>query len=161
MNANERSISEFRTILRKLEREIDIELKGETSCCGVTLSQCHILMELSDHGETSIKTLSESFGLDKSTLSRTIDGMVEAGLIVRKTNKNDRRFYDLSLTETGAEKAGYINDQCNIYYKELLKNIPAKKHPMIMESVMLLATSMKSLRSNKKDASCCTVKMEE
>jgi DNA-binding MarR family transcriptional regulator len=153
METNKQIVENFRSILRKLEREIDIELKGETSCCGVTLSQCHILMELSELGETTVGELSDSFGLDKSTLSRTIDTMFEAGFIERKTNKDDRRYYDLSLTKKGESKAVQINSGCNTYYQQLLNGIPENKRSMIMESINLLSNSMRNLRKEKKG--CC------
>jgi DNA-binding MarR family transcriptional regulator len=157
MVLNKDTIITFRGLLRILERELDFELKGETICCGVTLSQCHILLELCDKEETSIKELSESFGLDKSTLSRTIDGMVIEGLVERKTNSNDRRYYDLSLSEKGKAKSDYINSMCNIYYEQLFKNIPEEKHQMIIESLSLIGKSMLELRKNGKNSSatCC------
>jgi DNA-binding MarR family transcriptional regulator len=146
---NLKLISSFRSILRTLEREIDLELKGKTGCCGVTLSQCHILLDLSILGETSIKDLSDLFGLDKSTLSRTIDGMVESGMITRITDNEDRRYCILSLTEKGKQKAKDINSKCNSYYLELMNNIPENKHSMIIESISLLGNSMKTLRKEK------------
>ena len=35
----------FRGILRLLEREIGFQTDSESVCCGVTLSQCHVMME--------------------------------------------------------------------------------------------------------------------
>jgi DNA-binding MarR family transcriptional regulator len=150
-------IKNLRNKIRLLEREFDFQLKSETTCCGITLSQCHIIIELAERGRASIKELSETFGLDKSTLSRTVDGMVEAGYVNRITNKEDRRFFDLSLTEKGAEKADFINSQCNKYYAEALRSIPVEKQNLIIESLSLLGNIMAGLRKCWPDENnnCC------
>ena len=70
---NTQGIQAFRTILRVLERELGFQTDSESQCCGVTLGQCHILMEISGKKESTIKELAETFGLDKSSLSRTVD----------------------------------------------------------------------------------------
>lgn len=149
MGINNNYIENLRRRIRFLGRELDFQLKSEIICCGITLSQCHIILELAEKKESSVKELSETFGLDKSTLSRTIDSMVEAGYINRNPNKEDRRFFKLSLTEKGTEKAEYINSQCNKYYADFLKDIPKDKQEMIMESVSLLGDIMSKFRK------CC------
>ena len=156
MAINDESLKEFRKSLRILEREIDIELKDETNCCGVTLSQCHILLELYNSSDVSVSSLSEAFGLDKSTLSRTVDGMVADGLIERRINSDDRRSFELILTAKGVEKINLINAGCNAYYAELLKQIPAGKHRIILESLKLLGVAMRRMRDGEKK-SCCNI----
>jgi len=140
------------TKLRILERQIDNELKGEISCCGVTLSQCHIIMELNKKGQTSIKELADLLGLDKSTMSRSIDSLVESDFVLRIENKFDRRYCDLSLTETGLEKAFFINKASNSFYSNLLNEIPVEKHSMIVESINLLVDTLNKKLSG---GSCC------
>ncbi|MBN2042141.1 MAG: MarR family transcriptional regulator [Spirochaetes bacterium] len=143
-------INSLRSKLRILEREMDFRLKDETVCCGVTLPQCHIILELAEKKESTVKELSETFGLDKSTLSRTIDSMVETGYINRAENKEDRRFFKLSLTRMGIDKAAYINSRCNKYYEQVLSDIPEEKRKMIFESITILNEIMVNLRN------CCT-----
>ena len=150
MKIDYKFINNLRSKIRVLERELDFQLKSETICCGVTLSQCHIILELAEKEESSIKNLSETFGLDKSTLSRTIDLMVEAGYINRNTKKEDRRFLNLSLTGKGKEKAEFINSQCNKYYAEVMNDIPEDKQQMIFESITLLGNIMAKFRN------CCS-----
>lgn len=154
---DKKRIQFFRSVLRVLERELGFQTDSESQCCGVTLGQCHILMELSEKKETTIKELSEIFGLDKSSLSRTVDKMVEAGMLTRMESKEDRRYMALNLTQQGNQAAENINKMCNDYYGNLFKLIPEEKHSSIMESLSLLSDALYQLRkqNNGTPKGCC------
>ena len=151
MGINEKTVQSFRKSLRVLEREIARELESE--CCGVSLSQCHVLVEIRELGETTIKDLSEILELDKSTLSRTVDGMLNIGLVNREIDPDDRRFMKLSLTEQGKKLADSINGKCDSYYESVFKQIPQKDHASILSAVQTIGKTMNVLR--KKGCSCC------
>ena len=55
------------------ERLTARQLKEESCCRGVTLAQCHTILEIEELGQATTVELSKRLGLDKSTLSRTID----------------------------------------------------------------------------------------
>ena len=147
-------LKDFRSKLRIIENEVSKQIKEDTICCGVTLSQCHILVELNILKEASIIDLARILELDKSTLSRTIDGMVNIGLVSRKINKDDRRYMKVSLTVSGEKAAKNIDGLCNEYYENLFNLIPEEKHKMIIESIEYLGNAMKTLREND-DIKCC------
>ena len=96
-------IREFRRDLRVLEREAVRHLEGETSCCGVTLGQCHAILELS-FSDSSLTALAAALDLDTSTQSRTVDGLVKAGWVERTQDAGDRRAVRLALTAAGRAK---------------------------------------------------------
>jgi len=75
-------------------------LEGETSCCGVTLGQCHALLELS-FSDSSLTSLAAALDLDPSTLSRTVDGLVKTGWVERTPDATDRRAKLVAITEAG------------------------------------------------------------
>ena len=102
-------LTSFRRQLRVLEREVIRELEAQTDCCGVTLAQCHVLLELAD-SILSLSGLSELLSLDRSTLSRTVDGLVKAGLVERSDDPSDRRTLRLVLTPAGTAKVAYIDE---------------------------------------------------
>ena len=76
----------LRQKLRVLEREMNDPFGRDAGCCGLTLAQCHTLLEVGYRGEVSLVDLASSFGLDTSTLSRMIQGLVVPGLVSRLTN---------------------------------------------------------------------------
>jgi DNA-binding MarR family transcriptional regulator len=154
MIATEVSIRDFRANLRVLEREVELSMTSEAGCCGVTFAQCHLLLEVERRGRTSVTELAAALELDKSTLSRTVDGACRAGLMDRTVDPTSRRQQVLSLTETGKEMAATINSQCDASYTRLFDFIPPSKRLMVVQSVALLAEAMRLKRRNP-DAACC------
>jgi DNA-binding MarR family transcriptional regulator len=138
-------IQDFRRDLRVLEREMTRQLEGETTCCGVTLAQCHTLLELTPGG--SLTTLAAALGLDTSTLSRTVDGLVRAGLVKRAQDTADRRCLCVTLTPAGRNKVAEIDNRCNRYYAALLAGMTERDRQHVVRAIRLLADGMRRLRS--------------
>lgn len=121
-------IRQFRKVLRQFERLLTTQLKDTCADTGVTMSQCHALLEIEERGQATIGELAESFGLDKSTVSRTIDGLVRLGLVERKADPDDRRCTPLVLTEHGRKMSADINKENDDYYQHVFNAIPAEQH---------------------------------
>ena len=145
----------FRRQLRALEREVIRELEAQTGCCNVTLAQCHALLELAD-STLSLTGLAEILGLDRSTLSRTVDSLVKAGLVERSDNPSDRRSLRLALTTAGTAEAAYIDDTCNRYYAELLADMSEEDRLHVLRGVALMAERMRGCRQTKSEEPCST-----
>ena len=122
------------------------QLEADTQCCGVSLSQCHALVELAE-SEMSLSGLAAALDLDPSTLSRTVDGLVRAGFVERSEDAADRRSLRLTLTAAGRAKVAYIDGVCNKYYGELLAGWGEKERRCVLRAVGLLAERMRSLRA--------------
>jgi DNA-binding MarR family transcriptional regulator len=138
-------IDYLRRQIRALEREIFEQLKG-TACCGVSLAQCHAVLEIGDSKTSNVSDLAEKLKLDKSTLSRTIEGLVRLNLVSREINTEDRRYMCVTLTPQGEQVYRSINQFCNQYYHTVFGCIPEEKHEQILESLKILAESMQSTR---------------
>ena len=67
---NQIIVRKFREILRGSERELDRQ-NNSSCCCGVTVSQCHALMELSKSDQIRLIQLSAQLATDKSAASRS------------------------------------------------------------------------------------------
>ena len=96
---NEKRIRSFRRNLRRFERLN--QLTNAVCCKGITLAQCHVLLEIEALVETTTKQLAENLKLDKSTLSRTVDGLKKLSLVKRGAHAHDRRFTVIRLTKNG------------------------------------------------------------
>ena len=140
-------IRRFRKILRQLERELNDRLKENTVHCGVSLAQCHAVLELEAQGDTTIGQLAKSLGLDKSTLSRTVDGLFNRGLVNRFPYQNDRRYMSVTLSEQGRTTCGKINRSNDEYFTRIFQAIPEEKHDSVIESFGLVAEAMRKRRS--------------
>lgn len=142
----------LREKLRQLEREMDGCFRPEGSCCGLTLSQCHTLLEVGNKGEVSLIDLATTLGLDPSTLSRTVNGLVLVGLINRLTNEKDRRCVAISLTEQGKKVFDEIEAIFNRYYSGVLRIIPEDKKDAAVENIALFADAVKKYNDSDE---CC------
>ena len=132
-------VQQFRDLIRQLQRSLNWQWRLDASCCGVTVAQCHIIMEVGKTENISIAELAQALNLDTSTVSRTIEGMVGAGLVKRTANPDDRRSVYLVLTEKGKSIYNDINSTYDDYYAEILADIPQEKQRQVIESIELLA----------------------
>ena len=142
-------IREFRNRLRAFERKLWDQLNdqlNDESCNNVSHAQCHTILALGEQGRTTIGELAKSMGLDKSTLSRTIDSLVKKKLVDRVPNPSDRRYTLISLTKGGESTCKQINSTNDAYFERIFKAIPKGEHDKIIQSFELLVEAM-----NKKE----------
>jgi DNA-binding MarR family transcriptional regulator len=144
-------IGELREKLRVLERETGGLLESRDECCGLTSSQCHTMLELSGKGKVSLVDLATALGLDASTLSRTIQGLVILGLVHRAASEKDRRRVEIVLSDQGRSVVGQIETLNNGYFEKVLAEIPADRQAALLESLNLLTGAVKRVN----DATGC------
>lgn len=68
---------------------------------GLTVPQFRTLCYLSSAPRSSLSDAADFIGLSLPAMSRMVDGLVEKGLIDRRTCQNDRRHVRLSVTPLG------------------------------------------------------------
>jgi len=147
----------LREKLRLMEREMNDPFGRDAGCCGLTLAQCHTLLEVGYREEVSLVELAASFGLDTSTLSRMIQGLVVLGLVSRLTNEKDRRYVTISLTEEGRKLFDKIETMFNDYFARVLELIPSKKKDAVIESIGLFSDAV---RKHNESSRCCEADSE-
>ena len=120
-------------------------------------AQCYLLLAIAEAGAGSIGDFAERLELDISTLSRSVDSLVKAGLATRETNLANRRKQIVGLSDEGLAKADVINGTCDAYYLKLLEALPTELRRAASQAVPLLALAMKQARTEAGDGTCaCT-----
>src|SRR4030042_1474649 len=142
----------LREKLRLMERQMNDPFGRDTGCCGLALAQCHALLEGGYKGEVSLVDLASSFGLDTSTLSRMIQGLVVLGLVSRLTNEKARRYGSISLPEQGRKLFEEIEARFNSYFARVLEFIPSEKQDAVIESIGLFSDAV---RKHSESSRCC------
>jgi DNA-binding MarR family transcriptional regulator len=135
-------IRKFRESLRRFERLVSSQLKDSSCCSGVTLAQCHALLEIEARGNPSLGELAQALGLDKSTLSRTVDGMVNMGLVERVFHPHDRRSVQLSLTVQGEGTCNRINAENDGLFSRVFDRIDPKDRVHVLRGFHGLVAAM-------------------
>jgi DNA-binding MarR family transcriptional regulator len=118
-----KKVREFRAIFRRFERIHRTLMEDRDCCSGLTITQCHPLLEIEEMGQSNLKDLASKMNLDKSTLSRTIDGLVRRGLVKREADSDDRRYVFLTLTAEGQKICDDINERNDRFYEGILRKI--------------------------------------
>ncbi|GIM27565.1 hypothetical protein CPJCM30710_02310 [Clostridium polyendosporum] len=134
----------LRELIRFLVKSLGVLEKGEATCCGTTVSQCHAIVEIERAKEISLNKLAEVLSLDKSTMSRTINNLVESNLVFRDLHPEDRRYVSIKLTDSGKRVFNNIESSMDQYYKSILDSIPENKREQVLESLELLIDAVKN-----------------
>ena len=145
---NEKGSNYLRELIRVLVRNLGILEKSDAGCCGVTIPQCHAIVEVGRANEISLNELAEILTLDKSTMSRTINKLVEDNLVIRESHSGDRRYITIRLTEKGIEIFRTIESSMNKYYENIFMSISEDKREQILDSLQVL---IEAVHKNK----CC------
>ncbi len=150
---DQQTVTKFREILRRFEREVFMQ-NSESCCSGVTLAQCHTLLEIESKSKETVTELAKSLGLDKSTVSRTIDGLVNIGLVDRSIPAENRRLSTLQLTDAGKNVCQSINCRNDQYFNDILSTLSESERKEIIRLIEKVTSRMVELRST------CTSKEE-
>jgi len=90
-------------LLHHLVRQRENALGRELAQTGLTLSQWQVLATLSRLDKATMGEVAAFCATDRTTLTRTVDRMVEDGLVQRDRDLVDRRQVHLNLTDKGRE----------------------------------------------------------
>jgi len=135
--------SDLREIVRILVRDLGILERSKSCCCGVTLAQCHAIVEIGRAKEINLNSLAELLNLDKSTMSRTINNLVNESLVLREVHVENRRYIKIKLTEKGDKIFREIEKTMEDYYKDVISLVPENKKNQVLDSLQILADTVK------------------
>ena len=134
----------LREMIRMLVRSLGILEKGDVCKSTITITQCHAIVEIGRRGKVSLIDLADMMDVDKSTMSRTVNNLVEAGLALRDVDVNNRRYVIIQLTDAGQKEFRSIEESMNGYFKSVFEAIPEEKRSQVLESLLLLTEAVKS-----------------
>jgi len=145
---NKEFINKFRELLRIFDREL--YLQNNASCCnGISLAQCHTLLEIEKSNEITVSELANNLTLDKSTVSRTVDGLVNISMVDRVIPAENRRKTLINLTDSGKQVCKTINYTNDEYVKEVLKEFTALEREEFLRLFSKLISNMTAQRAQK------------
>lgn len=111
----------------------------------MSLSQVFALQELETQTLT-ITELAEKLQLERSSVSRLIDGLVKGGFVSRELNENNRREVVLTLTEKGANSIQRVRDQSVQFYNAILGKMSESEQTSFYESFKTFTHSLIEVR---------------
>lgn len=94
-------IDDLNRLLFQTEQARRLLVGERLSRHGVVFGQWLVLDALYKEGLSSMTALAAMIGADRTTLTRTIDGLASAGYVERRTPAEDRRLVIVDLTPEG------------------------------------------------------------
>ena len=120
-------IKQFRENTRLLECHLGNMNQADCCCCGVSTTQCFIIVEIGRKPGISVKELAEILRIDKSGVSRAVEELVQKGFVERNPSKEDRRYVVLNLLPKGQTRFEKIENDMYIKFKEVLEQMLAEE----------------------------------
>lgn len=106
-------------------------------CCDTTSTESHILSVLENEALT-LAELVKRLNIDKGWTSRTVESMVQAGLLAKSPNPVDKRSVIISLTPTGQEKAAEVYQTVHTQDARVFSRIPPTERATVFRALELL-----------------------
>jgi DNA-binding MarR family transcriptional regulator len=103
----------------------------------VTVPQFRILIHLSKLVSTN-HGLSESIGVQPSTMTRMVDPLVKRRLVARKPHLEDRRQVDLTLTTQGNKLIDEIQESMRVRLTEKLNKLDSEKRKQLITGLNII-----------------------
>ncbi|HEY8146607.1 MAG TPA: helix-turn-helix domain-containing GNAT family N-acetyltransferase [Kofleriaceae bacterium] len=139
-------VAPLRQASRQLVRELGFLDDGQNGL-GITHSQCHTLIELERQERLTAGELAQALNLDKSTMSRTVAGLVKRGYVVMRAEPGDRRRRQLALTASGRRKVVQIHRQADGDVQAALAALPADERAAAVRGLSLYAGALARRRA--------------
>jgi DNA-binding MarR family transcriptional regulator len=111
--------------------------------CGFNLSRLHmgIMGIICEEGTTSLSEVARQLHVSKPQMTLLINQLVKNGLISRKSNKEDRRVSDISLTPKGKT----ISESIEKKLKDNARNMLADLSDNELEELSLLLLKLRGI----------------
>lgn len=108
----------------KAINERTLRLLAEThERLGISAPEFGIMVILSEHNDVSSRDIKKTTGMDKATITRALDRLIEKGLISRTRSNKDSRLIKLKLTAKGKRVFVQIEESALAWEREFIKDV--------------------------------------
>ena len=128
----ERDAVALQAAVSELVRVYQFRDRDRICCHDVSVTQCHALEVLVEHGQMRLSALAERLFLDKSTTSRVVGTLVKKGYVEQRVEEADGRASALHVTASGRRLCAHITDDLVAQQKQLLQDL----EPDVREGVV-------------------------
>lgn len=141
--------------LREYTRQLECHLENINSVdccyCNVNKTQCFLIVEIGRKPGISVKELADILRIDKSSVSRFVEDLVQKGFVERESSAEDRRYVTLNLLPKGQERFEKIERDMYCKFKEVLEQIPKDKQEQVVEALKMYNEACLAVEENSND----------
>lgn len=133
-------VEEIRAISRTMVRELGF-MGGDFAGTELSPSAVHALIEIEAGGVTA-RDLGMRLHLEKSSVSRMLRKLVEAGEVMEAVGEGDARVKRLSLTQAGQKRVGEIHAFARAQVSDALGRLKPGQDRTVLEGMRLYAKAL-------------------
>lgn len=142
---------DFRTLMQQLIRRFGL-LAADRTPCGKPLasSDAHALMLLLEAGNDGLlsSALAARLGIDKSTGSRVVARLAEAGRIEAAASTDDARQKPIRLTKKGVRVATEVQAASQARFARLLEHVAPRRRGDVVDALRELVSALERMTSH-------------
>lgn len=141
-------VSEIRSASRDLVREFGF-MNRTVAGTDLSISAVHAIIEIGKSNGLSSKELSQLLVLEKSTVSRLVNSLVDRGEIREARSKGDARIKHLHLTDKGRETLEGIDRYAESQVSAALDRLEAPFRRGVLEGLQNYAAALRTASNRK------------
>lgn len=138
-------VAPIRQSSRAMVRELHV-LDGGHCFRGHSLSECHVLTEVEAMGQATVTALSERLVLEKSTVSRLVQGLVQRDELLMSADPADRRRKLLRLSTRGRRVVAEIHEHSNAQVEDALAFLSQSEREQVVAGLDRYARALRYAR---------------
>ena len=119
----DRDAAALQSAVADLVRVYQFRDRDRICCHDISVTQCHALEALVEHGPMRLSELTERLFLDKSTTSRVVQTLVKKGYVEQRPDATDGRATALHPTAKGRRLCERITDDLVEQKKQVLQDL--------------------------------------
>jgi DNA-binding MarR family transcriptional regulator len=101
----------------------------------VTLTQYRTLVVLASRGPQNMASLADAVGVTPATATRMCDRLVKKKLVVRRTERGDRRQVRLALSKTGLDLVTAVTSRRRQEIERIIGAVPPEERGVLVQAL--------------------------
>ena len=139
-------VNEIRVASRLMVRELGF-MRSTLAATDYSPSAVHTLLEIENRGAMTAAQLVQTLGLEKSSVSRMLGKLINAGEIQEVPSTEDARFKQLQLTPQGQESVARINQYGSMRVIEALHHLSPSQQQSVASGLSAYAQALEACRN--------------
>ncbi len=129
---------QIQDLLKKIHMNISHVMMKELDSSHLTMHQVFIMKVMKKHPQTNLTTLCNHLNLSKSSLSLTLNKLVDEGYVQRIENQEDRRNIYFTLSDLGESMFEEMREKSRKLFSKLIDGLAPEEFQEIEEQLSKL-----------------------
>ncbi|MBR8656926.1 MarR family transcriptional regulator [Achromobacter sp. Marseille-Q0513] len=147
MSTDPSLVEDIRAASRSMVRELGF-MQSTLAASGHSASAVHTLLEIDARGAMTAAQLAPFLGLDKSSISRMLAKLIEAGELEEAVAGDDARVKQLSLTRDGKRKVDQIHAYGRMQVNTAMARLNPSQRQAVAQGLGAYAQALQACREN-------------